>query len=73
MCRPIGPYYLGEVFYPFSFKVIQFGLQCGFKGSDSDFGLAIGLRMRWRRVIILNSKLGTKISEFGVVELFSVV
>ena len=53
--------------------VFQFGLQCDFKGSDSDFGLAIGLRMCWRRVIILNSELGTKISEFGVVELFSVV
>ena len=61
------------VFYPFSFKVFQFSLQCGLKGPDSDFGLAIGLWMCWRRVIILNSKLGTEISEFGVVELFSVI
>ena len=29
--------------------------------------------MFWRRVIILNSELDTKIYEFGVVELFSVV
>ena len=29
--------------------------------------------MRWGRVVILNSELGTEISKFGVVELFSVV
>ena len=69
-CRPIVP---GEVFYPFSFKVFQFGLQRSFKGSDRDFGLTIGLRMCWRRVIVLNSELGTETSEFSVVELFSII
>ena len=38
-----------------------------------DFGLTIRLWMRWGRVVILNSELGTEISEFRVVELLSVV
>ena len=66
-CRP------GEVFYPFSFKIFQFGLQSGLKGSDGDFGLSVRLWMCWRRVINFNSKLGTEISKFGVVKLFSFV
>ena len=42
-------------------------------GSDGDFGLTIRLGMCWRRVIILDSEFGTEISEFSIVELFSIV
>ena len=69
-CRPIIPQ---EVFYPISFKVFQFGLQGDFKGFDSYLGLSVGLRVCWRRVIVFNPEFGTEISEFSVVELFSVV
>ena len=62
-----------EVFYPLSFEIFQFGLQSDLKGSDGDLGLTVRLRICWGQVVILNSELGTEISEFGVVELFSVV
>ena len=65
-CRPIVP--RGGIL-----PIFQFGLQRGLKGSDSDFDMTIRLGMCWGRVIIFNSELGTEISEFSVVELFSVV
>ena len=69
-CRPIVP--RGGIL-PFSFKIFQFGLQNSFKGSDGDFGMSVRLWMCWGRVVILNSELSAEISEFGVVELLSVV
>ena len=45
----------------------------GFRVSHGDFCLTIRLWVCWGRIIILNSELGTKIPELGVVKLLSIV